>query len=47
MTRQVLVYMGDGWHSDFQQTHFDCYSPPDFRVQVIVLIVIKTSNSKI
>ncbi|CAI8585838.1 unnamed protein product [Vicia faba] len=33
-TLQVLVYMGEGWHSEFGQTHFDFYSPPDFRVQV-------------
>ncbi|KAG4918201.1 hypothetical protein JHK85_056482 [Glycine max] len=26
---QVLVYMGEGWHSDFGPTHFDFYSPPD------------------
>ncbi|TKY56471.1 Phosphoinositide phospholipase C 2 [Spatholobus suberectus] len=31
---QVLVYMGDGWRSDFRPTHFDFYSPPDFRVKV-------------
>ncbi|XP_014503861.1 phosphoinositide phospholipase C 2 [Vigna radiata var. radiata] len=33
-TLQVLVYMGDGWRSDFSPTHFDFYSPPDFRVQI-------------
>ncbi|KAK7372094.1 hypothetical protein VNO80_05463 [Phaseolus coccineus] len=33
-TLQVLVYMGDGWRSDFGPTHFDFYSPPDFRVEV-------------
>ncbi|XP_027368438.1 phosphoinositide phospholipase C 2-like [Abrus precatorius] len=33
-TLQVLVYMGEGWHSDFGPTHFDIYSPPDFRVQI-------------
>ncbi|KAK7300945.1 hypothetical protein RJT34_11798 [Clitoria ternatea] len=31
---QVLVYMGEGWRLDFGPTHFDFYSPPDFRVQV-------------
>ncbi|KAK7385528.1 hypothetical protein VNO78_31250 [Psophocarpus tetragonolobus] len=31
---QVLVYMGEGWRSDFRPTHFDLYSPPDFQVQV-------------
>ncbi|RVW56585.1 Phosphoinositide phospholipase C 4 [Vitis vinifera] len=29
-TLKVKVYMGDGWHLDFKQTHFDLYSPPDF-----------------
>ncbi|GAU28697.1 hypothetical protein TSUD_216040 [Trifolium subterraneum] len=33
-TLQVVVYMGEGWQSEFGQTHFDFYSPPDFRVQV-------------
>ncbi|XP_058766173.1 phosphoinositide phospholipase C 1-like [Vicia villosa] len=33
---QVLVYMGEGWRSEFGQTHFDFYSPPDFRVQVAI-----------
>jgi len=32
--------MGDGWRSDFGPTHFDFYSPPDFRVQVIFFINI-------
>ncbi|KAG5076945.1 hypothetical protein JHK82_055640 [Glycine max] len=27
--QRVLVYMGEGWHSDFGPTHFDFYSPPD------------------
>lgn len=26
--------MGEGWHQDFKQTHFDTYSPPDFYVKV-------------
>lgn len=26
--------MGDGWHLDFKQTHFDLYSPPDFYAKV-------------
>lgn len=33
-TSQVKVYMGDGWHLDFKQTHFDLYSPPDFYTRV-------------
>ncbi|KAH9603850.1 hypothetical protein KSS87_005970 [Heliosperma pusillum] len=34
ITLKVKVYMGDGWHVDFMQTHFDLYSPPDFYVKV-------------
>jgi len=33
-TLKVKVYMGDGWHLDFTQTHFDQYSPPDFYTRV-------------
>nr|CAC13988.1 phosphoinositide-specific phospholipase C [Digitaria sanguinalis] len=33
-TLKVKVYMGEGWHKDFKQTHFDTYSPPDFYVEV-------------
>ncbi|XP_007016097.2 PREDICTED: phosphoinositide phospholipase C 4 [Theobroma cacao] len=33
-TLKVKVYMGDGWHLDFKQTHFDSYSPPDFYTRV-------------
>ncbi|GAA0143242.1 phospholipase [Lithospermum erythrorhizon] len=33
-TLKVIVYMGDGWHLDFKQTHFDMYSPPDFYTRV-------------
>ncbi|KAI3952396.1 hypothetical protein MKX01_005263 [Papaver californicum] len=29
-TLKVDVYMGDGWCLDFDKTHFDSYSPPDF-----------------
>lgn len=32
--KQVKVYMGEGWHSDFHRTHFDRFSPPDFFVRV-------------
>ncbi|KAF9596947.1 hypothetical protein IFM89_014526 [Coptis chinensis] len=31
---KVRVYMGEGWHMDFQHTHFDVYSPPDFYTRV-------------
>ncbi|XP_050239825.1 phosphoinositide phospholipase C 6-like isoform X2 [Quercus robur] len=33
-TLKVKVYMGDGWHSDFSQRHFDSFSPPDFYTRV-------------
>ncbi|KAL5580740.1 hypothetical protein UlMin_013182 [Ulmus minor] len=33
-TLKVKVYMGDGWHLDFKQTHFDLYSPPDFYIRI-------------
>ncbi|KAI4383889.1 hypothetical protein MLD38_009680 [Melastoma candidum] len=33
-TLKVTVFMGDGWHLDFKQTHFDLYSPPDFYTRV-------------
>ncbi|KAL8027075.1 hypothetical protein ABFX02_14G072200 [Erythranthe guttata] len=33
-TLKVKVYMGDGWHMAFKQTHFDSYSPPDFYTRV-------------
>ncbi|KAF9594267.1 hypothetical protein IFM89_028924 [Coptis chinensis] len=29
-TLKVRVYMGDRWRLDFNPTHFDAYSPPDF-----------------
>jgi len=32
--------MGEGWQSEFGQTHFDFYSPPDFYVQVIILLIV-------
>ncbi|KAK9290571.1 hypothetical protein L1049_008741 [Liquidambar formosana] len=33
-TLKVKVYMGEGWRKDFQHTHFDFYSPPDFYARV-------------
>ncbi|XP_047270765.1 phosphoinositide phospholipase C 2 isoform X1 [Capsicum annuum] len=33
-TLKVTLYMGDGWDKDFDQTHFDTYSPPDFYAKV-------------
>lgn len=26
--------MGEGWYYDFEHTHFDAYSPPDFYARV-------------
>ncbi|KAK2430318.1 phosphoinositide phospholipase C [Trifolium repens] len=46
-TLQVVVYMGEGWHSEFGQTHFDFYSPPDFRVQVGIHGVPVDTDTKI
>lgn len=34
VSKQVKVYMGEGWHMDFHHTHFDMYSPPDFYTRV-------------
>ncbi|KAG4127971.1 hypothetical protein ERO13_D10G248200v2 [Gossypium hirsutum] len=31
---KVTVYLGEGWYYDFDHTHFDSYSPPDFYVKV-------------
>ncbi|CAN4101644.1 unnamed protein product [Withania somnifera] len=31
---KVTLYMGNGWDKDFDQTHFDTYSPPDFYAKV-------------
>ncbi|KAA3481997.1 phosphoinositide phospholipase C 2-like [Gossypium australe] len=31
---KVTVYLGEGWYYDFDHTHFDPYSPPDFYVKV-------------
>ncbi|KAL0341283.1 UNVERIFIED_CONTAM: Phosphoinositide phospholipase C 2 [Sesamum radiatum] len=33
-TLRVTVYMGEGWYHDFNHTHFDTYSPPDFYAKV-------------
>ncbi|XP_071724252.1 LOW QUALITY PROTEIN: phosphoinositide phospholipase C 4-like, partial [Rutidosis leptorrhynchoides] len=33
-TLKIKIYMGDGWHMDFKQTHFDLYSPPDFYARI-------------
>ena len=34
LSKQVKVYMGDGWRMDFSKTHFDAFSPPDFYTRV-------------
>ncbi|CAL5189652.1 unnamed protein product [Lathyrus oleraceus] len=33
-TLKVKIYVGDGWSIDFDKTHFDLYSPPDFYARV-------------
>ncbi|KAL9995864.1 putative phosphoinositide phospholipase C [Helianthus debilis subsp. tardiflorus] len=39
-TLKVTVYMGDGWHMDFSQTHFDTFSPPDFYTKLALLKIV-------
>ncbi|XP_073159289.1 phosphoinositide phospholipase C 2-like [Henckelia pumila] len=34
VTLKVTIYMGEGWYYDFNHTHFDTYSPPDFYARV-------------
>ncbi|KAJ7963984.1 Phosphoinositide phospholipase C [Quillaja saponaria] len=36
-TLKVKIYMGNGWSSDFSQTHFDTYSPPDFYTKIYIV----------
>lgn len=38
-SKQVRIYMGDGWRLDFKKTHFDLYSPPDFYTRVRIMMV--------
>ncbi|KAK0603865.1 hypothetical protein LWI29_009546 [Acer saccharum] len=33
-TLKVKVYVGDGWHSDFNRTQFKCWSPPQFYTRI-------------
>ncbi|GAB4827595.1 1-phosphatidylinositol phosphodiesterase [Ancistrocladus abbreviatus] len=33
-TLKVTIYMGEGWNNDFEDTHFDAFSPPDFYARV-------------
>ncbi|XP_057979685.1 phosphoinositide phospholipase C 2-like [Malania oleifera] len=33
-TLMVTLFMGEGWYYDFEHTHFDVYSPPDFYARV-------------
>ncbi|XP_074350232.1 phosphoinositide phospholipase C 2-like [Apium graveolens] len=33
-TLKVTVYVGEGWYSDFEDTHYDAYSPPDFYARI-------------
>ncbi|KAK7281150.1 hypothetical protein RIF29_08876 [Crotalaria pallida] len=43
---RVKVYKGDGWKSDFSETHFDRYSPPDFYTKVCIVGVPADSIKK-
>ncbi|KAL5710255.1 phosphoinositide phospholipase C [Ranunculus cassubicifolius] len=43
---KVKVYMGEGWHMDFNHTHFDVYSPPDFYTRVGIAGVPADSQMK-
>ncbi|KAK7311240.1 hypothetical protein RJT34_09251 [Clitoria ternatea] len=36
-TLRVKVYMGNGWSSDFSETDFDSYSPPDFYAKICIV----------
>lgn len=45
-TLKVNIYMGNGWHLDFSQTHFDTYSPPDFYTKVRIVGVPTDSAKK-
>uniref|UniRef100_A0A9I9DLW3 Phosphoinositide phospholipase C n=1 Tax=Cucumis melo TaxID=3656 RepID=A0A9I9DLW3_CUCME len=31
---KIKVYMGEGWHLEFDLSHFDFYSPPDLYVEI-------------
>ncbi|KAL1308556.1 hypothetical protein HN51_050533 [Arachis hypogaea] len=43
---QVMVYMGEGWRSEFSPTHFDLYSPPDFCVELRIYGVPADESTK-
>ncbi|KAK8508316.1 hypothetical protein V6N13_055765 [Hibiscus sabdariffa] len=43
-TLKVTVYMGEGWYQDFDRTHFDPYSPPDFYANVGIAGVPEDKN---
>ncbi|GAB4827593.1 Phosphoinositide phospholipase C 6, variant 2 [Ancistrocladus abbreviatus] len=46
-TLKVRVYMSDGWRLDFNKTHFDKYSPPDFYTKLqIVGVPADSKNDK-
>ncbi|GAB2285730.1 hypothetical protein Dimus_020167 [Dionaea muscipula] len=38
---KVKVYMGNGWHLDFNKTYFDPFSPPDFFTKVTLSRYVK------
>ncbi|KAE8722818.1 Phosphoinositide phospholipase C 7 [Hibiscus syriacus] len=45
-TLKVTLYIGEGWCHDFDHTHFDPYSPPDFYAKVGVAGVPEDKNMK-
>ncbi|KAG6395374.1 hypothetical protein SASPL_146017 [Salvia splendens] len=45
-TLRVTVYMGEGWYYDFSHTHFDTYSPPDFRAKIAIVGVPADKKKK-
>ncbi|XP_024970016.1 phosphoinositide phospholipase C 2-like [Cynara cardunculus var. scolymus] len=46
MTLKITLYMGEGWYYDFEHTHFDAYSPPDFYARIGIAGVLADSVIK-
>ncbi|CAL0304747.1 unnamed protein product [Lupinus luteus] len=45
-TLKVKLYMATGWSADFDQTHFDTYSPPDFYAKIGIVGVPADKGKK-
>ncbi|XVE59417.1 hypothetical protein DITRI_Ditri05aG0044700 [Diplodiscus trichospermus] len=43
---KVKVYMGDGWHLDFEQRHLNLWSPPEFYTKVGIAGVAADKTKK-